>query len=390
MSEYQAETDAGRAIDNLERRILDMENIVAQWQINGADSLFGQSGGHIFGGGISRLDQTGMQFVTKAGSAKDIAWVDSAFSVDPSNDHRAAITGQATGGTSVLRLSAYHSSQPSTVTGVQINGLGPTSNSVQFVNVFFRPDSWTTRSISGGVVTLTPGALFTVQAQSGTADDLDTVQNTVPAALEQGVVLWFKASAGETITVKHGTGNIYTADGSDITLTGTMIAQFVVANASGHIYEVGRGGGSGSTGGGMQLLVVKEANTARTATTTTTVDPHLVAPIGANENWVYEFHFVVTGGATPDFKYQIAVPAGAVGSVMMKSWAAAAFVHAASNVNTDTAMVSASWPRLVTIQVGVDNGATAGNVALHWAQNTSDAANVTVLAGGYILGMQQA
>ena len=70
-------------------------------------------------------------------------------------------------------------------------------------------------TISGGVVTVTK-SYHVIAAQSGTADDLDTI-----TAAADRTFLVLKADTGDTITIKHGTGNIATWNARDITLTGT-------------------------------------------------------------------------------------------------------------------------------------------------------------------------
>ena len=63
-----------------------------------------------------------------------------------------------------------------------------------------------TLTISSGVITITPNSgnsLFVVAAESGTADDLDTISGGAA-----GEIALLIADTGDTITLKHGTGNI--------------------------------------------------------------------------------------------------------------------------------------------------------------------------------------
>lgn len=71
----------------------------------------------------------------------------------------------------------------------------------------------TVLTIASGSVTTTQ-TVHTIAAQSGTADDLDTV------VADNGKFLFIRADTGDTITVKHGTGNISIIGGNDIALTG--------------------------------------------------------------------------------------------------------------------------------------------------------------------------
>lgn len=74
--------------------------------------------------------------------------------------------------------------------------------------------------IASGVLTVSTGGLIIVGAQSGTADDLDTINlatGIFPAGYQLELAL--TATIGDTITVKNGTGNIVTNTGADISLT---------------------------------------------------------------------------------------------------------------------------------------------------------------------------
>jgi len=85
--------------------------------------------------------------------------------------------------------------------------------------------------IASGVLTLTTSRPVIVGAQSGTADDLDTltVTNTEITSGYQ-VIVFMTATIGDTITIKHNTGNILCNTGADITLTenkAVMLVRFI-------------------------------------------------------------------------------------------------------------------------------------------------------------------
>ena len=83
--------------------------------------------------------------------------------------------------------------------------------------------------IAAGVLTVTQD-LSVVGAESGTADDLPTVNlSTDFAAARVGYqpVLRLTATIGDTITIKHGTGNILCNSGADMTLTESKIITLV-------------------------------------------------------------------------------------------------------------------------------------------------------------------
>lgn len=91
-------------------------------------------------------------------------------------------------------------------------------------------------TISGGAVTVTQ-ATHTLAAESGTADDLDTINGTA-----EGRIYVLRADTGDTITLKHGTGNIDVIGGSDLTISGDNV---VMAISDGTTVSV-VGGGAGS------------------------------------------------------------------------------------------------------------------------------------------------
>lgn len=89
-----------------------------------------------------------------------------------------------------------------------------------------------------GTVTPTT-ATFIIAAQSGTADDLDNVLTT---NFVDGATLKVKADAGDTITLKHGTGNITTDTGLDYELTDEAYVELDVTSSG---VTLRRGGGGG-------------------------------------------------------------------------------------------------------------------------------------------------
>jgi pectate lyase len=75
-----------------------------------------------------------------------------------------------------------------------------------------------TRAISSGAVTLN-NSFHTVAPESGNADDLTTITFAGGATDGQRVVL-MNSSSGNTITLKHGTGNIELTGGTDVSIAG--------------------------------------------------------------------------------------------------------------------------------------------------------------------------
>jgi len=93
-----------------------------------------------------------------------------------------------------------------------------------------------TLTISSGAATATQ-SLHVIAAESGTTDDLDTINGD-----DAGDVLLVHADAGDTITLKHGTGNIVTGDGSDVDVTADGLALLVSDGTNWHVLSGGGGG----------------------------------------------------------------------------------------------------------------------------------------------------
>lgn len=71
--------------------------------------------------------------------------------------------------------------------------------------------------------TLTSGnGLYQITSESGVTDNLQSINGTASAAR----ILTLTAASGHTITVRHALGNIRTASGADLILTGDRTAMF--------------------------------------------------------------------------------------------------------------------------------------------------------------------
>lgn len=95
----------------------------------------------------------------------------------------------------------------------------------------------TEKTISAGAITATQSA-HKLQPQSGTADDLDTING-----LSEGDVLWIYISdeGTDTITIKHGTGNISCIGDADVALSEGAAIFYSDGTTA---YLIGGGGGS--------------------------------------------------------------------------------------------------------------------------------------------------
>lgn len=105
----------------------------------------------------------------------------------------------------------------------------------------------TTLTLASGAVTGTnTDAYFKIAAQSGTADDLDTLTLTGTPRL-----VLLQADTGDTITVKHSMGNIELNGAVDFELSGDKTLALFWDGTN--LADVGAGGGSGGgSGGGLE------------------------------------------------------------------------------------------------------------------------------------------
>ena len=95
-------------------------------------------------------------------------------------------------------------------------------------------------TIADGEITVIQ-ACHKIQPQSGTADDLDTISGMDTGDL---LILYVADAGTDTITIKHGTGNISCAGGADIDLSEGAIICYYDGTT---VYISGGGGGGGAS-----------------------------------------------------------------------------------------------------------------------------------------------
>lgn len=103
----------------------------------------------------------------------------------------------------------------------------------------------TTLTIATGVITQA-SFYHIVAAETGVTDDLDTITPVTSTTYYPFIIL--KADTGDTITLKHGTGNISTSAGADIALSGDKsIWLFYNGTSWNDILNSAAGGGETNT-----------------------------------------------------------------------------------------------------------------------------------------------
>jgi hypothetical protein len=105
-------------------------------------------------------------------------------------------------------------------------------------------------SISTGAIT--PNKPFILlYPQTGTTDDLDTINATTLTG--DGQLIFVKVDAGDTITFKHGTGNIEMTSDADVVATGGTVIPFIYDKTDTTWREVGNAAGSGGANASLEL-----------------------------------------------------------------------------------------------------------------------------------------
>lgn len=138
-------------------------------------------------------------------------------------------------------------------------------------------------------------------------------------------------------------------------------------------------------------IVRKASSTSRNTTTTMADDPDLTLAVAANTTYILQAILLVEGGQTGDFKFAIAGPAGcSFDGVAVSPRESLTITRGEghwSGLQINTVKPVAAIGTGITNRVGVKVdgilavGATAGNVRVQWAQNVSDAADSTLVAG---------
>lgn len=148
-------------------------------------------------------------------------------------------------------------------------------------------------------------------------------------------------------------------------------------------------------GGGASpwTLVKKTADEQRNLNTTLAADGALVVALGAATRYrVYINVMLTTANATMDYKYDLNYT-GTVTSIRCKRKHAAAGAVAGTDVENTLASaaivpstpVAATTTGVAYVEIEVNVlTLTAGTLQFRWAQNTSDAGLLTVLAGSYL------
>lgn len=115
----------------------------------------------------------------------------------------------------------------------------------------------------------------------------------------------------------------------------------------------------------------------------------LLVPIAANQDFKIRAWIKFTVGATGGVRSLVAAPVGSTVSVSTRLTDSVTPANIPSVVGTVfTNALAVAGTHWLEIEAEIKNGATAGNVDLQMAQNTSDALTLTVLEGGWMTAIK--
>lgn len=136
--------------------------------------------------------------------------------------------------------------------------------------------------------------------------------------------------------------------------------------------------------------VVKTTVTTRNSTATLAADPDLKVAMLANKTYMIRGRIWGVTNATPDFKYRWVGPAsptrfrGIVTHTGAGTSAPTNGLIAAYSASDQVFLGAGQFIFTIEFSFRLTNGATPGDFAFHWAQNTSDAADTQIDAGSQI------
>jgi len=128
---------------------------------------------------------------------------------------------------------------------------------------------------------------------------------------------------------------------------------------------------------GVPKIILKTADETMTSDDTLTNDAELLLAIGANEVWLFRFLLRLISHTTPDIQFDLALPSGATGRGILYD-----YKTAPGNwrliPGTPLSVPTDSTETFLEIVITIVNSTIAGDVALKWAQDTSDANATTI------------
>jgi len=132
------------------------------------------------------------------------------------------------------------------------------------------------------------------------------------------------------------------------------------------------------------LKAVKSADETIDTSTVMQNDDELVVAVQANTTYKFVLILMINSVAAADFKWQMALPAGASGDSINGIHRQDAFVSI-TDITASHTLTSNAVDEAIVVTGRIIIAGTAGNAQLQWAQNTSNAGDTTVLQGASLV-----
>ena len=138
----------------------------------------------------------------------------------------------------------------------------------------------------------------------------------------------------------------------------------------------------------LRLAAYKTANETVNNSSTLQNDDHLVLAIPAGTVYACHLHFMFTTGTTPNMKIEFSVPSG--GALYSGTVLAGNTGSGVQHVAVTSGTMAVAFQGHASDTQGFDlwflsSCPNAGNLQLRWAQNTANASNSVIHAGGWLV-----
>jgi hypothetical protein len=194
-------------------------------------------------------------------------------------------------------------------------------------------------------------------------------------------------SGAVTIGILSGTTSNLGAVQLSTSTSSTSTSLAATASAVKSAYDLA------STAAAAIKSVRKSSDQTVTSSTTLVNDSQLKFAVAANETYIFEtWLYTFAADGTPDIKVTFTGPSGSTvlwsSSQVIFNAAAATTLTSVNPGGTSADLFVDANNRAIQLYGTILNGATAGDVQLQWAQNTSSANGTSVKAGSYIYGIK--
>ncbi len=155
-------------------------------------------------------------------------------------------------------------------------------------------------------------------------------------------------------------------------------------DSSGNYKNLGNYKPAAGSSGNTFARVVKKVDEIVSNSTTMQDDDELKVTLNINKAYGYILFLTYSLLAASDFKYDFAVPSGAIINLPNSGYAAET-AKASTDATTDMIHVSTSAEKTCLVMGRIVMSSTAGDVQFRWAQNTAVVENTKVLAGSMLI-----